>query len=179
MLDDGIVEGNFTIDNNGFPLYTAPGNTPDIVCKYTDYETIVEVTTSSGQRQYEMEGEPVARHYGKHRRTTEKPVFGIFIAPQINPATLAHYFVLSRTVVQYYGGRSVIIPLSLEDFRKLLENAKNAVQRPTSRDLKYLFDELSELALSAIDEQEWYRRISNRVETAFQKTRFQHESTMF
>jgi hypothetical protein len=81
--------------------------------------------------------------------------------------------------VHYYGGRSVIIPLSLEDFRKLLENAKKAVKRPTSKDLKYLFDELSELALSSRDEKEWYMSISNRVETAFQETRFQHESTMF
>jgi len=169
MLDDGTIEGNFRVDNNGAPLYTAPGNTPDIVCKYADFETIVEVTLSSGQRQYEMEGEPVSRHYGNYRRTTTKPVFAIFIAPQINPATLAHYFVLSRTDVQYYGGRSVIIPLALADFRKLLENARNSTQRPSSGDLKLLFEELSGLAQTAAHEQEWYQGISSKVATAFQE----------
>jgi hypothetical protein len=169
MIDDGTIEGNFRVDNNGAPLYTAPGNTPDIVCKYAEFETIVEVTLSSGQRQYEMEGEPVSRHYGNYRRTTTKPVFAIFIAPQINPATLAHYFVLSRTEVQYYGGRSAIIPLALADFRKLLENAKNSTQRPSSRDLRSLFEELSGLAQTAAHEQEWYEGISNRVASAFQE----------
>lgn len=169
MIDDGTIEGNFRVDNNGAPLYTAPGNTPDIVCKYAEFETIVEVTLSSGQRQYEMEGEPVSRHYGNYRRTATKPVFAIFIAPQINPATLAHYFVLSRTEVQYYGGRSAIIPLALADFRKLLENAKNSTQRPSSRDLKSLFEELSGLAQTAAHEQEWYEGISNRVASAFQE----------
>ncbi|MEN9342281.1 MAG: hypothetical protein RIQ54_537 [Candidatus Parcubacteria bacterium] len=169
MIDDGTIEGNFRVDNNGAPLYTAPGNTPDIVCKYAEFETIIEVTLSSGQRQYEMEGEPVSRHYGNYRRTTTKPVFAIFIAPQINPATLAHYFVLSRTEVQYYGGRSAIIPLALADFRKLLENAKNSTQRPSSRDLKSLFEELSGLAQTATHEQEWYEGISNRVASAFQE----------
>ena len=167
MLDDGLIEGHFRVDNNGAPLYTAPGNMADIVCKYSEFETIVEVTRSTGQRQYEMEGEPVSRHYGQHRTTTTKPVFAIFIATQINKATLAHYFVTSRTNVAYYGGPTKIIPLSLNDFRKLLENAKNASRKPDSKILKALLDELSELALTSTDEEEWAQAISNRVITAF------------
>lgn len=170
MLDDGTIEGNFRVDSHGAPLYTAPGNTPDIVCKYSDFETIVEVTLSSGQRQYEMEGEPVSRHYGNHRRNTTKQVFAIFIAPQINPATLAHYFVLSRTNVQYYGGRSTIIPLALDDFRKLLENAKSAQRRPNSQDIKTLLTEMANLASSASNETEWYQGISSKVASAFSVT---------
>lgn len=167
MLDDGTIEGNFRVDSHGAPLYTAPGNTPDIVCKYSDFETIVEVTLSSGQRQYEMEGEPVSRHYGNHRRNTTKQVFAIFIAPQINPATLAHYFVLSRTDVQYYGGRSTIIPLALDDFRKLLENARSAQSKPNSQDIKTLLTEMANLASSASNETEWYQGISSKVASAF------------
>ena len=168
MLDDGTIKGNFRIDDNGSPLYTAPGNTADIICEYSDFETIVEVTLSSGQRQYEMEGEPVSRHYGNHRRTTDKPVYAIFIAPQINPATLAHYFVLSRTDVQYYGGRSSIIPIALDDFRKLLENAKNASRRPSSQDLKALLNTLSTSAAAAANEGEWYQNIQSEIASAFQ-----------
>ncbi|OGZ64707.1 MAG: hypothetical protein A3A98_01805 [Candidatus Staskawiczbacteria bacterium RIFCSPLOWO2_01_FULL_40_39] len=170
MLDDGTIEGNFRVDNHGAPLYAAPGNTPDIVCKYADFEAIVEVTLSSGQRQYEMEGEPVSRHYGNHRKNTTKPVFAIFIAPQINPATLAHYFVLSRTDVQYYGGRSTIIPLALDDFRRLLENAKNAQNKPNSQDIKVLLSEMASLALKASNEAEWYQGISSKITSAFSMT---------
>lgn len=170
MLDDGTIEGNFRVDIHGAPLYTAPGNTPDIICKYTDFETIVEVTLSTGQRQYEMEGESVSRHYGNHRRNTTKQVFAIFIAPQINPATLAHYFVLSRTDVQYYGGRSSIIPIALDDFRKLLENAKSAEHKPSSLDIKNLLTEMASLASTASNESEWYQGIASKAAAFFSPT---------
>ena len=167
MLDDGDISGNFKIDDDGIPLYTAPGNTPDIVCRYKDFETIVEVTMSSGHKQYEMEGEPIARHYGDHKITTNKDVYCIFIAPQLSGAAVAHYFVLYRTNIEKYGGRAKIIPISLGDFKKLLNNANNSKVKPTADDLKKLWSELAALALTSDSEVEWCRKISTKVETVF------------
>lgn len=62
MLDGGKIKGNFKFDDMGQPLSTASGNMPDIECDYDDFVLSVEVTMQQGQRQYESEGEPVARH---------------------------------------------------------------------------------------------------------------------
>ncbi|HDY73067.1 MAG TPA: AlwI family type II restriction endonuclease [Candidatus Jorgensenbacteria bacterium] len=168
MLDDGDIQGNFKVDDDGVPLYTAPANTPDIVCKYKDFDTIVEVTLSSGQKQYEMEGEPVARHYGNYRKETQKDVvFGIFIAPKLNDAAVAHYYALYRINIEHYGGKAKIIPLSLDDLKTLLKNAYQSKKRPKAADIKTLFVHLSDLALSTSSEKEWRQKISETVQGAF------------
>lgn len=75
MLDSGNIKANLNFDNFGKPMSTAAGNMPDIICDYGDFDLSVEVTMSSGQRQYEMEGEPVARHLGKLKAKTGKTYF--------------------------------------------------------------------------------------------------------
>ena len=87
MLNGGKIKGNFKFDDLGQPLSTASGNMPDIECDYGEYALSVEVTLQSGQRQYESEGEPVARHYGQLKRNLGKDTYCLFIAPNINPAT--------------------------------------------------------------------------------------------
>jgi len=73
--------GNFSVDINGDPIMTAPGNMPDIEVEYEGFKVIVEVTRSSGNKQFEMEGESIARHLGKARAKSEVPVYCLFIAP--------------------------------------------------------------------------------------------------
>jgi YD repeat-containing protein len=97
MLDGGNIKGNFKFDDAGQPLSTAQGNMPDIECEYDDFSLSVEVTLQSGQRQYETEGEPVARHYGKLKKKTGKDTYCLFIAPTINPAALVHFYILNKT----------------------------------------------------------------------------------
>ncbi len=171
MLDDGNIIGNFRVDDNGIPLYTAPGNTPDIICQYKNFEITVEVTLSSGHKQYEMEGEPVARHLGNHKQTTKKDVYCIFIAPKVSEATLAHFYSLYRTNVRYYGGKAKIIPLSLNDFRNLLSNANSLKSKPTSESIRLFFKNLSDSAIQSKDEVEWYNDISEHAKNAFLKTK--------
>ena len=167
MLNDGDIVGNFKVDDDGVPLYTAPGNTADIVCKYKDFDTIVEVTMSSGHKQYEMEGEPVARHYGNHKKSTGKDTYCIFIAPKPSEATIAHYYILHRSNIEYYGGKAKIIPISLDDFKILLNNAYSLKEKPTSIDIKNLWTELSDLATKTENEIQWYSEISIRTKQAF------------
>lgn len=156
MLDGGDIKGNFKFDDSGQPLSTAQGNMPDIECDYTDYSMSVEVTLQSGQRQYETEGESVARHYGQLKKRSGKDTYCLFIAPNINPAVVAHFFTLNRTNISYYGGKSKIVPLDLDLFMKLVENSYNYRTQPKSSDVRRLLDMIINKVDSSEDEIEWY-----------------------
>ncbi len=124
MLNYAVrVQGNFVMDLDGMPSNTAPGKVPDIEVDYGNFGVIVEVTMSSGQRQYEMEGEPVARHYGRAREEKEN-MYCLFIAPSISEGTLAHYFNLNRINTKHYGGKTRIVPLSVSQFLEFLASAR-------------------------------------------------------
>ena len=159
MLDGGDIKGNFKFDDLGQPLSTAQGNMPDIECDYADFSMSVEVTMQTGQRQYETEGEPVARHYGQLKKRSGKDTYCLFIAPSINPAVIAHFFTLNKTSISYYGGKSKIIPLDLDLFMKLVENSYNYKTRPKSSDVRSLLDQIISNVNSAKDEDEWYNYI--------------------
>jgi hypothetical protein len=167
MLDDGQIKGNFVVDDEGMPLYTASGNKPDIECQYTDFEINVEVTMSSGNRQYEQEGESVARHLGIKARETDKDVYCIFIAPVISGATLAHYYNLHKTNIAYYGGKSKIIPLDLETFQEILQRAYTADHKPTSVNLKRFVSKATEWAHTSSDEVDWFSKVKEEAVANF------------
>lgn len=162
MLDGGNIIGNFRVDDSGQPLSTAIGNTPDIVCNYDDFDLTVEVTMQSGQRQYEMEGEPVARHLAKHKKSVNKEVFCLFIAPHINDACIAHFYTLSKTNISYYGGKSIIVPLPLETFINMVKQSYAASYTPTPQQIKELFEFAKTEASRDIDEKEWYSSIQKK-----------------
>lgn len=159
MLNDGKITGNFKLDDNGMPLSTAAGNLPDITCEYQDFNMTVEVTLSTGQKQYEMEGEPVARHLSKFKQQSNKETYCLFIAGKLNDATLAHFYYLHKVPISYYGGTSKIIPLSLEDYRNFLETAKTAKVKPNSNQIKAFMENLSKKAEKTTDEKQWYKEI--------------------
>lgn len=155
MLDGGSIKGNFNFDDAGQPLSTAAGNMPDIECDYEDFSLSVEVTMQGGQRQYESEGEPVARHYGQLKKRTGKDTYCLFIAPTINPATLAHFYGLNHLSISLYGGKSKIIPLELDQFMKLVENSYNYKTQPTPVDIRRFLDCAVKLCEKAKDENHW------------------------
>jgi hypothetical protein len=159
MLDDGEIVGNFRFDDVGRPLSTAAGNQADIVCTYQDFDILVEVTLSAGKRQYETEGEPVARHLGEHQKQSSKDSYCIFIASKLNDATLSHFFMLHKYDVAYYGGRARIIPLSLQDFQIFLEQAYSYDPKPTAATIKAFVQKASDLALESSSEVEWYEGV--------------------
>ena len=106
MLDGGYIKANLNFDDYGNPLSTASGNMADIICDYGDFNVCVEVTLSSGQRQYETEGEPVSRHLGKLIKSTNKPCYCLFIAPSITDACVTHFYTLHHLNLVLYGGYS-------------------------------------------------------------------------
>lgn len=163
MLDGGNIKGNFKFDDVGQPLSTAAGNMPDIECDYDDFVLSVEVTMQSGQRQYESEGEPVARHYGQMKKRTGKDAYCLFIAPTINKASLAHFFALNKIGISYYGGKTKIIPLELDQFMRLVENSYNYSAQPTPNNIKQFLDEVMWQEELAADENDWNDKIQNCV----------------
>ncbi len=167
MLDDGEINGNFRIDDEGLPLYTAAGNMADIECNYVNFKVTVEVTMSSGQKQYEMEGEPVSRHLGIINKATEQDVYCIFIAPTLSPATLVHYYYLHHIPSAHYGGKLKIIPLQLDVFEVMLSNARNAKIKPKSSDLKSFLEKATAHINNCQDENEWLKRVNAEALLAF------------
>lgn len=165
MLNYAIeVKGNFTVDFDNVPLANAQGNLPDIECEYDDFQLIVEVTMSTGNKQYEMEGEPVARHYGRAREKSRKPVFCLFIAPKISEGALAHFFNLNRMNTKLYGGKTQIIPFSISQFIGLVQRAKEkSFSKPQA--LGELLFNIIQFGLVAEDETIWSSKIESELQT--------------
>lgn len=162
MLNGGNIKANLHFDDFGNPLSTAQGNVSDIVCDYGDYILSVEVTMAKGQKQYEMESEPVSRHLGKMKKNFGKPCYCLFIAPAINDACIAHFYALHNLNISYYGGKSVIIPLPLSIFQKMLEDSYKANYTPNPLQVRRLFSFSESIASSCNDEKEWFESVINK-----------------
>lgn len=159
MLDGGEIKANLNFDDFGKPLSTAQGNMADIVCDYGDFKVIVEATMASGQKQYEMESEPVSRHLGKIKTSSNTPCYCLFVSPTINEACIAHFFSLHHIYVNYYGGTSVIVPLPLAVFQKMLEDSYKASYTPKPSHVKWFFEQSIQIAGSGCNETEWYEKM--------------------
>ncbi len=110
----------FQVGQDLLPLFTAASRRPDIVCEFDDWVLVVEVTFTETSRQEAMEGEPVRRHVAdvaeRHRVTTGKPVFGLFVAPSVDPNTAETF---GRGTWVYPDGRRVavdIVPVTIRQF---------------------------------------------------------------
>ena len=162
MLDGGEIKANLNFDDYGKPLSTASGNMADIICDYGDYFVCVEVTMSTGQRQYEMEGEPVTRHLGKLKTATGKPCYCLFVAPSINEACISHFYTLHHLNLAMYGGKSTIIPLPLNVFQKMVEDSYKVDYTPNPKQVRAFFETSNQIAKHADNEKTWYEQIINR-----------------
>lgn len=156
------VQGNFALDLDGVPLNTALGNMPDIEAEYDGFKMIIEVTMSSGNKQYEMEGEPVARHFGNLQRISDVPVYCLFVAPKISEGALAHFFNLNRMNTKAYGGKTRIVPMSLSQFVSFITIAKDKGFK-NSKVLKSYLDSVIQKNLSLDDESIWYQQIHDSI----------------
>jgi hypothetical protein len=110
---------------------------------------IVEYSQSpDNSRQEAAEGEPVRRHVAelltKHRVTTGKPVYGLFIANRINSNTAETF-----RIGAWYGRddarlRLDILPFTLEQFEALFI-AFFQCRRVNVQNIKELLDRCSDL----------------------------------
>ena len=162
MLDGGDIKANLSFDDYGKPLSTAAGNMADIVCDYGDYNVCVEVTMASGQKQYEMEGEPVMRHLGKMKMATGKPCYCLFVAPTINDACVSQFYLNHHLKLKNYGGTLTIIPLPLQVFRKMLEDSYKASYIPNPTQVQNFFEASNEIAKRVDSDMDWYKGITDK-----------------
>jgi hypothetical protein len=156
------IDGNFVMDIDGMPLNTAPGKKPDLEIEFDDFGIIGEVTLSSGQTQFKMEGDSVPRHYGEFKKVLKKDTYCIFIAPKISEGTAAHFFNLNKSNTVYYGGKTKIIPLSLDNFIDFINVAvKYKFSAPTK--LKDWLEEQWKINQSIEDEVIWCKEIEKNI----------------
>ena len=156
MIDGGSIKANLNFDDAGRPLSTAAGNMADIECDYEDFILNVEVTLQTGQKQYDNEGEPVARHVGKTKELRGKPTYCFFIAPTISEATIAHFFTLLHTPIRHYGGKATIIPIELSTCEKMVADSKKASYVPNPQHILGLVDKVRKIGMEAEDEIDWF-----------------------
>jgi hypothetical protein len=157
-----MIQNNFILDLDGMPLNYAPGKKPDIELDYGDFGVIVEVTLSTGQKQYEMEGEPVARHFGRAREELHDNLYCIFIANQISEGTLSHYFNLNKMNTRYYGGKTKIIPLTIDSFIAFIEVGKN-LKFNNPKKLEQWLEKLWIINQDCKDENIWFKEIQDSI----------------
>jgi hypothetical protein len=156
------IDGNFIMDIDGMPLNYAPGNKPDIESEFEDFGLITEVTMSGGNTQYKMESESVPRHFGRAKEEQKKEMYCLFIAPKISTGALAHYFNLNRFNTKLYGGKTKIIPLSIEQFIKFIQvGIDNKFDNPQK--LKDWLEKHCENNQSFDDEELWSNEINKSI----------------
>jgi hypothetical protein len=164
MLNGGTINGNFKRDDSGEPLSTAQGNMADIECDYGEFVLTVEVTLQSGQRQYDAEGESVARHYARLRQKSQKDAYCLFVAKKINMATLEHFWGLNQIPnITAFGGKPKIIPLELAQFVRLVEISRNFCEIPSPADIRKFLQSAIDKIEGTTGAVEWQEGISHCV----------------
>ena len=101
--------------------------------------------------------------YGMLKKRTGKEAYCLFIAPTINKACLAHFFALNKIGISYYGGKTKIIPLELDQFMRLVENSYNYHTQPAPHNIRQFLDEVMRQEELATDENDWNDKIQNCV----------------
>jgi hypothetical protein len=158
------VDGNFIMDIDGMPLNYAPGKKPDIESEYDDFGLITEVTMSGGHTQYRMENESVPRHFGRAKEELNKEMYCFFIAPKISEGCLAHYFNLNKNPTRYYGGKTKIIPLTIDQFILFLKTGiENNFNNPST--LKKWLEAHCENNQTVDDEVVWSESINDSIQS--------------
>lgn len=168
-LNDCYAKPNFQMDSELMPLFHAGGNKSDIEVYFNEkYITLLEVTLSGGARQYYTETEPVTRHIGRFQERERKKdgtkVFGIFIAPRINPYTLQYFYTYFSKLEFPDAGYLTIIPFSLQQFIDFLKFCIKF--RCFNKDsFRELLDRIDNLKTVVKNGKEFYTAISKEIIT--------------
>lgn len=112
------------LDSEGLPRSTAPGNSPDLIINYDNFDLIIETTTLLGKNQKKAEDQSVPRHLFNHIQKTNKSSYCLFIAPFIDEdlAKQYQYYSSPHENAGYEGMKLSIIPLNLNVIKEFVEN---------------------------------------------------------
>lgn len=121
------VNPNYSVDDEGLPVFTAGGGVADIVCYDSDYDSFFEVTLMCGrQEQVNNEMLPIRRHL-KEYRDTQPDTFSVFVAPIVHEDT--------REIALWYKHRDDldILVYDVDDFIAQISVCEKVSQLLTSR----------------------------------------------
>lgn len=155
----------FNIDQDHFPVGTAPGGGPDMIFEFQDYVIVVEVTLSTNSRQEAMEGEPVRRHIADQvqKYGAEKAVYGLFVANTIDSNT-AETFRIGVWYTKNDDRLSLqIVPFTLKQFSAFFKAIFTA-EAATPEEVISLILECGNYRASC-EAPEWKRTIADLVES--------------
>lgn len=161
MINHGNIIGNFKVDDAGQPISFASGGEGDIVGEYGNFNIDVEVTLSNGNRQYDMESEPVIRHVGKMQTQLKQPTFGWFIAGKLNRNVINHFYIATLANSDVYSGHVTVIPMDLKQF---IEFFKLAVSKNVSTDKmlsinQFAHEKAKETFINEETESKWHSAV--------------------
>ena len=112
----------FPIDRDFLPINNAPGGGPDLVLEFESFVLVVEVTLLTSGRQEAAEGYPVRQHVfqakKQYEQDSDKPVYGLFVAPELNPNSVAT-FRLGQWHEDDEEFQLDIIPITIQQFNTL------------------------------------------------------------
>lgn len=151
----------FKINSELYPIHHAKGGAADLCFKYQDAVIIpAEITLSTNERQYNMEGEAVKFHVKsiiENNQSSE--VIGLFTAPDVHVAT-AHEFFNAEFFSEKLNGvvKLNIVPLTFEQIQSLLPGQKNACD--TGYALQAKLRDMIGLKVSSENGAVWLQKIS-------------------
>ncbi|MGL5955808.1 MAG: AlwI family type II restriction endonuclease [Brevinema sp.] len=165
-LDDADeIKPNYSMGDDGEPLFTASGNKPDIECFYKAFNLIAEVTLLKQRDQWINEGQPVMRHLRDFEDAhPNKPSYCLFIAPVLHQDTMNTFWFSVK--YEYQGRSQKIIPLTIEQYNKILKIALELNNRGTRilhTYIKNLLENISDIS-ECTDSTQWYEHINSKLE---------------
>jgi len=111
----------FKVDQDFLPIGTAPGGGPDLIFEFSDFILVVEVTLTSNSRQEAAEGEPVRRHVAQIQQASDKPVYGLFVANNIDSNTAETFRIGCWYTAEDERLKLLIVPFTLKSFKELFD----------------------------------------------------------
>ncbi len=92
---------------------------------------------------------------------TTSPRSPMKIIPE-NDASISHFFTLHNLNIEFYGGKSVIVPLELNVFIKMVEDSYKADYTPTPDNVKSLFEYSKKVSKTAENEKDWFNKVKDK-----------------
>ncbi len=164
LNDELIVQPNYPTDEFGNPLTHAPGNRADVEIVYQGFHLLLEVTLDSSRLQWVRETQPVMRHLRDYEeRHPEAEVYCLFLAPKVHEDTYSQFWIAIR--YEYDGARRKIIPLTFQQFARILETIRLREGQFEHTVLRGLLERLLRDLEALSGYQDWSREIAHRIES--------------
>jgi len=155
---------NFRIDESLYPIHHAKSGEPDMVFEYDDFIIVCEVTLLPKGNQW-AEHETVPRHVAKVIKQYDKEVYGIFIAPTIDPNTTNQFFKSDHYINVKSDEPELIslkiIPFTIAQIKEILQKFDR--ERFNTDDLKIFLKELVLLQNISKSPIHWQKLVNNSI----------------